>query len=466
VSEQDAKIRFDDLLEPRFQTHLLAITVQDQGFLARARGILKPEYFNAQVYASVCGALYRYWDKYQKMPSRDTLIVEATRGETSEMMSRVATVIGSLHDTDVTTLDQPHIRDQLVWFGQRAEAALCVGRDHENLRQFDIDAHLREFQRISLLPSIFLDQGLKFREEWPTVFEEDGRRIFPCGYSALDSAMRGGLREGELWCLMCRAKGGKSTVLYNIGAGFLRMGFCVAHITLENYARDVLARYTSLTAQVPTNSLRDHRKEVVQAMDNLSTFTLGDVMIKEFPAGVITDVELDAYLVGLDANEDPHDPRPWVVVLDYADLMRLQPGEEWKAQADNFVRLRNLAKRRRIPILTATQTNAGGFNAPKLGMQHQSGSTRKVFAVEYMWAFDQDEQDYAANRFTLTSLASRNDRQGQKTFWMMDYASGRMTPIDEAAYSALVPEQQHTAEVGTQTGGGRRARAGHPFGGS
>jgi archaellum biogenesis ATPase FlaH len=247
--------------------------------------------------------------------------------------------------------------------------------------------------------------------------------------------MRGGLREGELCVFLAIAKGGKTMVLSNLGVGLLSMGYRVIHYTLEMSEVDVLKRYLSVLTGVPTNELQQHYPSVRQAVAALDAYTEGNVIIKYFPGKATTLEQLEGHLNLCEADNDGH---PLIPIVDYADRLTIPARmEEWRALEEIYTHIRSLAEQHKIPIITASQANTGGYTASQLGPQHISGTTRKGFVLDYLWSVDTSPLDADIGRLRLTCLLNRHDRPHTATYWRADYTSGRIEPISHQDYELM-----------------------------
>jgi hypothetical protein len=264
------------------------------------------------------------------------------------------------------------------------------------------------------------------------VFDEDRRLIFPTGFEGFDKALRGGAREGELIIIMAPLKRGKSLALTNIGAALFQMGHLVVHYTLEMYKEDCQRRYLACVTGLPTNSIEEYPNELKATAAAYGIFTDGDVIVKEFPGKLVTVDMIEGNHQMLTAKYG----RAPVPIIDYADIIRGDSGEEWKDLPIIYHQLRNFGRRQRVPAFSASQTAWEGFKADKLGPQHQSGSKRKGFVVDVMFAMEQSDLDYAANRFRMIPILNRNERKDMVSYYLADYPCSRIEEVSEEVYMA------------------------------
>jgi replicative DNA helicase len=432
-------ITFIDYLHPSFQELVLGLLARDVEFMSRARAILKPEYFAVNVYKHISEVLLEYYAKYFKIPSKEILIIAVTKDlpdrETQDGYVQVIEKLYALTDDD---LDRDYIEEQLVAFAQRAEAATQVAVAWKNLKEFDIEQISRKFTNILQITSTFADIGLSAVKDWLEVLKPDTTRVFKTGIEGFDRALRGGSREGELIVIMGPPKRGKSTFLSNIATGYYEQGEVVAVYSLELYAQAYLRRIIANLADVPKNQIVDFGASVRDMMTNvMPALTKGDIIVKEFPPR-LTGVEMiDAHLDILEATYK----RKVIPVIDYADLLKWPSGfgEEWSALPEIYVALRAMARRRGVPVITASQTGVEGFKAEKLDERMSAGAKRKAFAVDGMFGIEQNDADYKANRCRLVSFLMREERKDHVIFFKTDLDKCKLEEITQEEYESMNP---------------------------
>jgi len=244
-----------------------------------------------------------------------------------------------------------------------------------------------------------------------------------------------------------------SAVLLNISRALMQMGHSVLFYTLEMYELDVLRRMVASISRRPTNQLEDHLHSIQEVMEELEVYTSANILVREYPGYKLTLEQLDAHLLMAEAAYGKIVP-----VIDYMALLRHTggSGELWRDLPELAVGLRNIARKHRVPIITAHQASLDGFSTKKLGAEHQAGAKQIGAVVEYMWSIDQDGDDYAANRFTMTPFLNRHERKDRITYWQADYTCSRIQEISEETYTLLAqkdPDHQDDLPPRRRRGG-------------
>lgn len=203
--------------------------------------------------------------------------------------------------------------------------------------------------------------------------------FFSSGIDALDQR---GVRPGrKMLMFLIAAKGkGKSWWLINAGKAAFQHHHSVLHITLEMSKEKTLKRYiqslfaltSSELQQIKTPVfLRDQagnfridvqvlerepilakRKEIVTRIAGMKSYP--ELVIEEFPTGTLTTEHLHLYLDSLKRDKGFV---PDMLIIDYADLMYIDPDQFRIDTGRVYKDLRGIGMARNMAVLTASQGN-------------------------------------------------------------------------------------------------------------
>lgn len=320
--------------------------------------------------------------------------------------------------------------------------------------------------------------GLDFGDAsvWDAIEDEDG---IPLDIKALD---RGGLgpRRGQLLLLIAPAKTGKSFFGTHVAKQAALLGRSVAFITLEISERLILRRIHSalfgisrrredsrVARLVTTGSgrltgIEEDLIEPALAADD-PDFRAGldrelrkwgdrlRIRVKEFPGGSLTAAGLESWLHGQAARDGF---RPDVVVVDYADLMRLGI-ENYRLEVERlYVDLRAIAQRWNCAMVTMSQANREGARARGgVGVHHVAEAWGKVAAADTVLTLSRTASESSLRMARLTVAASRVDADGTSALISQDYARGQFV-MDEARWSSSAARMAGEMAESGEDGGG------------
>ncbi len=205
-------------------------------------------------------------------------------------------------------------------------------------------------------------------------------KIVSTGYSFLDQdkILDGGLRGGEIGCVAAVPGVGKTLFLGNLASNAFIDGKKTLIVSFETSEMRVTTRVMANLLKMNTRDIiagvstgvYDHIKETFD--NNISNMT-GDIIIKEYPARVISTNDIAAFVMDLNRFEN------WVpdlIILDH--ILIMSPNNKGKYDdSQSYARykavseeMRNLSKLLDIPIWTATQIGRAG--------QSEDGGTKAV----------------------------------------------------------------------------------------
>jgi replicative DNA helicase len=172
------------------------------------------------------------------------------------------------------------------------------------------------------------------------------------GYSVIDNATKG-FRPGELIIIVSGFAEGKSTLLLNIAYNVFTSGYNVTYFSIEMPYVQVARRFYSLCTGIPYSKIKSNDlspsekkkiEERISKMENLPN----KFYIVDCPECTVS--YLDSKLVSLH-------PKPDFVVIDYLTIIKSDTSFKslWESINTITVKVRSLARKYNVPILTAAQ---------------------------------------------------------------------------------------------------------------
>jgi len=169
-------------------------------------------------------------------------------------------------------------------------------------------------------------------------------------HDPLDEYLKGGISQGEIFSLVGTPGAGKTSLLIHVGATALRAARRVLHVTTEISGIRVANRY-------------DHS---IRPADLAASVALGGKLwIRDVGDSDVTPLEIESFI----RRELPD--RPHCIIVDYADQLRSSKSYDEKRHELNrvYMELRQLSKRLKVPIFTATQATRGAMGKRIIGME-------------------------------------------------------------------------------------------------
>jgi replicative DNA helicase len=273
--------------------------------------------------------------------------------------------------------------------------------------------------------------GLNYKEDVLARYLESARHTLTTGWDVIDDLMDGGLAPGELGVVMAPAGIGKSWLLINIGANSLKNGKNVIHYTLELNENYVGQRYDSVLTGIPAQNLKNYQDEIENKMKTLN----GELTIKYYPTKSVGVMGLKAHI----EKSIMLGKKPDVVVVDYADLLKVNSKDKHEALEELYEDLRGMAGEYQVPIWTATQANRSALEEDVIEADKIASSYGKVMVSDFLMSLSRKVEDKMSgtgrghvikNRFGpdgITLPCKINTNNGQFQFFEPQTTQGKQT---------------------------------------
>jgi replicative DNA helicase len=272
--------------------------------------------------------------------------------------------------------------------------------------------------------------GHDFFEDVESRFVKHQRRACPTGIDRLDQKdiLRGGLGRGEIGVITANTGIGKSHFLVCLGANAMKLGKNVVHYTFELSETAVGIRYDSNLCNIPSNDVRDRKKEVMEQYQNAE---LGRLIIKEYPTGSASVNTIRSHIEKLALKGFV----PNVIIVDYADIMRSSKSYDSLRHELKLIyeELRNMAMDLCVPIWTASQANRDSAKADIVGLENMSEAYGKAMVADVVISITRKALEKSTNSGRLYVAKNRAGRDGLVFPIHIDTATSRIEIIDETS---------------------------------
>jgi hypothetical protein len=180
---------------------------------------------------------------------------------------------------------------------------------------------------------------------------------------------------------------------------------------VTRFQRDSLNRisgFDTLKAK-PALSMDDPhiRKKLERRIDRWSTRLLDNIIIKEFPSGHLTVLQLRAYLDNLETSEKFV---PDLLIVDYPDLLKLDKDNYRLDLDDAFKELRGLAVSRNIALAAVSQSHRSAAKAKQVGVENVAEAYSKIAHSDVVLTYTQTPAENKLGLARLHVAAGRNDK--------------------------------------------------------
>lgn len=289
-------------------------------------------------------------------------------------------------------------RKEAVW--QALDSGLKLFKSGHYDRISDIVSKAAGIGRVDVAPGQDAADSLQGRTTRRR--QGDTKQRFPTGIPELDEALRGGLGQGELGCILGAPKFGKSMALTQFSFVSASVGKTVVYLSLEMGEDEILERIDAATSRVPINALSskaDYVHEVTtEWWDKVKPS--GRIHVKQFPSYETTTRDLDEYLQSIRAERSI---TPDMLIVDSGDLCgstRKADGR-YEELGSVYSELRGIGVKWNVPVWTASWANRESLSKKVVTMGDVAESFKKVAIADVGVAICGTEEERKAHMIRL-----------------------------------------------------------------
>lgn len=418
----------------------------------------RAEWLHNADYQPILTSIKAYIQENRKSPSLEALHLRFAYHQPDEYKARIQHILDDLSHASSDITSQLEVLNQAKDVAiVRSLQDLCSNPAFKG-RMEDLEGReiVQELQRwMNSFSSAREDRTMSLNEAVVNLFDTEGfdrSQNIPirCGIEVIDEWSNGGLKPGNLGIMVAPTGGGKSVALVATSHHVsttqeLPTWYITNEITLEDATSRFLARITGKDVGRIMNDPGVIASEWHHVHSKKSTNNL--LWLSEYNRQIST-AELEADML---RNATLYGWMPKVICLDYLEHMRpnaegMSQDSSWNwigAVAQDLV---NLAKKHKLVIWTAAQTNRSGLSSDKLDLPQLQGSIKHAQAASAVVAFQQvycGEDPVSGEEMlglTIYCMKMRHGRRGQPVSVKCNLATMEIT--NEEAQVNNVPRGQ------------------------
>ncbi len=415
-----------------FQVKVLAAMFTDRTFLQQIADIIQPQYFESESNSWILDIILGHFRTYKTPPTKDVLKVKVTEIEHDVLKVAVVEQLKEVFRY-MESDDLSFVKDEILRFCKNQEIKHAI-MDSVNLLKNGNYDEIKTKIDSAMKAGADTDIGHEYKSQVALRYNEAARHTITTGWDVVDDLMDGGLAPGELGVVMAPAGIGKSWLLINIGANAIRNGKNVVHFTLELNQNYVGQRYDSVITGIPAQNLKNHQEDIENKMSRIS----GELVIKYYPTKSVGVMALKAHI----EKSSMLNKAPDLVIVDYADLLKVSAKDKHEALEELYEELRGMAGEYGVPVWTATQAGRAALEDDIIEADKIAASYGKVMVSDFIMSLSRKVQDKLSgtgrvhivkNRFGpdgMTLPSKINTNNGQFQFFEPDTTQGKATKKD------------------------------------
>lgn len=422
--------------------------------------------FSTRVNHTLAEAALKYIHEYHNCPGSQLeylLEVDLRRGEEGKLLGLTLDTIRKQSpdiqiDFVLGQLERFVDIQRLKIATQNAMEQLHVG-DLEAARQsiFGVGAEKRN-----------VSEGLWLHDFGRVVskLQERTTEFISCGVPCLD-VLGITLRRKTLSFMLASTGMGKSWWLIEVGKSALLQHHSVLHITLELDQDETAKRYIqaffSLTdkeakgiqvthfdydsqgnlkfemSEIVRDSIVNRKNEIRERIARMRHWPR--FMVKEFPTSTLSTDQLSMFLDTLEKKEHF---KPDVILIDYADLMKLD-SESLRIDTGRLYReLRGIGMQRNIAIATASQGNRDSKGAKVVDTDMVAEDWSKIGTADLVLTYSQTKEEFQRGLARVFAAKVRDAGSRRMSLISQAYDCGQFC-LDSVLMNAQVAEESKNA---------------------
>jgi len=442
----------DNKLSGALQENILTLLCFDDEACPIVIAAIEPNLFESAVYRHVADTAIAYYRKYKKAVAEHLpdLLEDRLAGKRAEarMYEDLLNDLYSIKDG----INRKYILDQLQSFVRQQSIRRSIILAAEELQQGRLDSAERIITEGVKRRITVFDKGLSVASAITShTLYDPQQELIKTGIAPLD---QDGIcpAPGELFTVLAPPNRGKTWWLMAIGKFAALQRKKVLHVTLEMSEEKVARRYVqsffSMTRRpesfkVPLIEVdksgrftglrfKQLRKRPSlldpKARKRLTTraATFGKkferILVKQFPTNQLTTDGLYAYLEMLELEEGFS---PDLMIVDYADLMKIDSQNVRVDTGRVYKDLRGLAVDHNIAVASASQSNRPGEDSKILTMKHFAEDYSKAAISDNIVSYNQTKEEKELNLARLFVVKARDESSGQQILISQAYTSGQ-----------------------------------------
>ena len=412
-----------------FQIKVIAAMFIDRTFLQQIADIIQSDYFESDANSWLLEVVLDHFREYKTPPSKDVLKVKVTEIDNdilkTAVLEQLKEVFRYMESDDLT-----FVKDEILKFCKNQEIKRAIMDSVGLLKMGNYDEIKTKIDS-AMKAGADTDIGHEYKKDVVARYNEAARHTVTTGWDVIDDLMDGGLAPGELGVVMAPAGIGKSWMLINIGANAIKQNKTVIHYTLELNENYVGQRYDSVITGIAAQNLKNYTEDIEDKLKDIS----GELIIKYFPTkstgvmGIKAHVEKTIML----------GQTPDLIVVDYADLLKVSSKDKHEALEELYEDLRGMAGEYGVPVWTATQANRSALEDDIIEADKIASSYGKVMVSDFLMSLSRKVEDKLSgtgrghvikNRFGpdgITLPSKINTNNGQFNFFEPQTTQGRQT---------------------------------------
>ncbi len=443
VAEKIEKMPVEDALPPYLGDSILTLAATDDDAANVICNTLSPDHFDSIFHRKIAQRVFDYVDRFKSAPAvhLDEILDDLAFGKDEKKSGPYKRILEGIIDSQ-DLVNKQYVMDSIAKFVRQQTLKSGVMASAKLIKDGKVEQAEAAMNKALRARQTTFDGGMTFYSKNTLSFLEQEDNWIRMGIPELDNR---GICPAprELFTVMAPSGRGKTWMMIHLAKMALMQGKRVLHISLEMSEEKCMQRYVQSfysiskrpldsvkVCEFETNddgSLSDLVLEDVDAKLDFTNPDIYDILnkkmrrgkhakqlggrkyplkIKQFPTNQLTIRELNAYLDSLERHENW---TPDLLVLDYADLMKIDAANQRIETGKIYQDIRGIGVERNFAVVTASQSNRSGEDAKVIDLRHLAEDYSKAAISDNIITYNQTDAERAFGLARLYVAKGRND---------------------------------------------------------
>ena len=440
-------------MQPTIQTTILRNLFTNENYTRRVIPYLKKEYFENDN-RLVFDELVSYVSKYNKIPTRESLIIELDGKSISPDKFEAASVlVNEVTRPEKVDMDwlieatEKFCKDRAVFLSIMKSIEIIDGKS--DLTENAIPDILSDALSVNFDQNIGHDYINNSDERFDFYHKEEDRLPFDLDY--FNKITKGGIPRKTLNIALAGTGVGKSLFMCHVAASSLLQAKNALYITMEMAEERIAERIDANLMNMPIDKLEHMKKDTFDdKISEIGKKTIGKLIIKEYPTGAAHAGHFRALIKELELKKNF---KPDVIFIDYLNICASSRMKGMGGAINSYSYIKSIAEELRglavefdVPIISATQTTRSGYSNTDVGLEDTSESFGLPATADLMFALISNEELEGLGQIMVKQLKNRyNDPTAYRRFVVgIDRSKMKLFDAEESAQD-LIEEAATTA---------------------
>jgi replicative DNA helicase len=368
-----------------FKNKVISSLLSDLPFLHKIVDVISLDQFESPSHKWIIEKIQAYYFKYNIYPTPEVMSIEMKKEENEILRLAIREDLKQVYST--TGDDIEYVKEEFFNFCKNQKLKDALLNSVDLLQEGEYES-IRKIINEALKSGNGKDIGHEYEKDLEVRFREEENKKVSFPWKIFNDITDGGLGSGNLMILFAPPGIGKSTVVCNMAAHYLKDGKNVVYYTLELDDKYVGRKMDSILTGIDIKLLKNHRDEISEKINALT----GKIVIKEYSPKRASLDTIESHLKQLkyEANFIPD-----VVIIDYPDLLKSsRVRKDNKQEVDDiYTELKGLAKDMKIPFVCPSQINRAGAKDDIIEGDKVAGSYDKMMIADLSVSLSRKRKD-------------------------------------------------------------------------